>query len=134
MRHFIIVLLALCTTVVLSGYCQVGKSAALDYPINPNGARIEDGWYKATVEYHNLNTLTKSTYTLDVEVNHVKVSRIDFGNGGSVHDGVNNSGYFYSGGLLHLFVDREGNAIKSETTVTITGPGSKLIKYKVTIE
>jgi len=61
---------------------------------------ISNGWYNATVKYYNPNTDTQSTYSLSVRVENDAVTAIDFGNGGSVHSGYNNSGYSYSGGRL----------------------------------
>src|ERR1017187_3117113 len=70
---------------------------------------IEDGWYKATVKYDNYSTGTHSTYTLGVKVQYERVVAIDFGNGGSVHSGINNEGYLYSGGSLNTETDYNGN-------------------------
>ncbi len=54
---------------------------------------LDDGWYEATVEYKNLSTITNATYTLNVYVKNDRVSTISFGNDGSVHTGINSSGY-----------------------------------------
>ncbi len=55
---------------------------------------IDNGWYIATVKYHNMNSGTFSRYRLKVKVEYDRVTAIDFGNGGSVHSGYNSSGYF----------------------------------------
>jgi len=94
---------------------------------------IEDGWYRATIKYTNYSTGTNSTYSLNVKVEYGKVSRIDFGNGGSVHSGYNNEGYIYSGGYLSFEKDYNGNIIAATTTVTISDANG--IRYfKVRIE
>jgi hypothetical protein len=85
------------------------------------GNKLESGWYNATVKYSTTSTPTESTYTLKVKVEHDQVTEIDFGNGGSVHDGYNNSGYFYNGGRLDFQNDYEGNIIGATTRVTIQG-------------
>jgi len=82
---------------------------------------IPNGWYKATVEYYNYNTGTRSTYTLKVKVMYDRVVAIDFGNGGTVHDGYNNENYVYGGGYLDYVTDYNTQEITSATaTVTIT--------------
>ena len=57
---------------------------------------IDDGWYKAIV------MTGYSKYRLNVKVEYDRVVAIDFGNGGSVHTGMNNEGYTYGGGYLEV--------------------------------
>jgi len=57
--------------------------------------QIDNGWYTARVGYYNVRTYTRATYSLDVKVEYNQVTAIDFGNGGFVHSGYNNSGYTY---------------------------------------
>ncbi len=80
---------------------------------------IEDGWYEAVVSYYNPKTYTRSKYRLNVKVQYNRVVEIDFGNGGSVHAGYNNSGYVYSGGQLYFQRDYSGNIVSAEGKVTI---------------
>lgn len=87
---------------------------------------VEDGWYEATVKYSNSETYTRSTYTLNVEVESNRVVKIDFGNGGSVHSGYNNSGYYYSGGNLNFQYDFNRNIIGATTRVTVQRGGAYL--------
>lgn len=93
---------------------------------------IEDGWYEATIKYSNSNTYTRSTYTLNVQVQSDRVVRIDFGNGGSVHSGYNNSGYYYSGGYLNFSYDFNGNIVGATTRVTVQR-GTAYLTYDVEI-
>ncbi|MFD2246652.1 hypothetical protein [Pontibacter ruber] len=94
---------------------------------------IENGWYKATVKYYNYNTYTRSTYTLSVKVEYDRVTAIDFGNGGSVHSGYNNSGYLYTGGTLYYQTDYTTGEITSATgRVTIT-EGNSSITYDISL-
>jgi hypothetical protein len=88
---------------------------------------IKDGWYSAIVKYTNYSTYTNAKYTLDVKVEYGNVTAIDFGNGGSVHKGFNNEGYFYSGGYLSYERDYEGNIVTATARVTITQDG--VMKY-----
>jgi len=127
MRQSLLILIVIFT----SSFSSYSQNHPLDYPINY--ASIKDGWYEATVEYYTLSTSTRSTYTLNVQVKHDKVVKISFGNNESVHDGYNTHGYYYSGGLLKIQTDREGNAILATTKVTISKGGSYYY-YKVTIE
>jgi hypothetical protein len=88
---------------------------------------IDDGWYRATVR------VGYSTYTLRVYVEYNKVTVIDFGNGGNVHDGYNNSGYTYHGGSLSFDTDYQGNIVSASTTVTIMD-GLDSRYFHITIE
>ena len=93
---------------------------------------IEDGWYEAIVKYTNYSTGTNSTYSLNVKVEYGKVSKIDFGNGGSVHSGYNNEGYIYSGGYLFYEKDYNGNIVAATTTVTVSGTdGMRYFKIRI---
>lgn len=53
---------------------------------NDSGCRYSDGTHSATVYYYNPETGTRSTYTLDVEVENCEVTQIDFPNGGYLDD------------------------------------------------
>ncbi len=55
--------------------------------------------YKAIVEY-NSSTGHTAEYVLNVGVRGSRVEAIYFDNGGSVHTGTNNSGYYFKGGEL----------------------------------
>jgi hypothetical protein len=81
---------------------------------------LDDGWYIAKIKYQNFSTGTISNYRLKVKVQYNRVIRIDFGNGGSVHTGVNSDGYLYTGGQLSRETDYRGNIIAYTTKVTIT--------------
>ena len=95
---------------------------------------IENGWYQATVKCVNYSTYNRSTYTLNVKVEYDRVTEIDFGNGGSVHSGYNNSGYFYSGGYLNMERDYDYNIVAATTKVTITEENSNIITFDIRIE
>lgn len=95
---------------------------------------IKDGWYVATVQYTNYATYTNATYSLNVYVEYNKVSTIDFGNGGSVHDGYNNEGYTYSGGYLNYqYQYGTMNIISATTSVTVYDKNGTR-SYRITIE
>lgn len=81
---------------------------------------IQDGWYEATVNYANYATGTNATYSLNVRVEYGSVTKISFGNGGSVHNGYNSEGYVYTGGYLTYEKDYYGNIVAATTTVNIT--------------
>ena len=103
-----------------------------NYEKTINYGGIEDGWYNATVKYTNYNTGTNSTYNLKVKVEYGKVSTIYFGNGGSVHSGYNNEGYFYSGGYLSFETDYNGNTVAATTAVTISDTdGMRYFKIRI---
>ena len=95
---------------------------------------IDNGWYVATVKYHNFNSGTYSRYRLKVKVEYDRVTAIDFGNGGSVHSGYNSSGYFFSGGYLSLDKDYNGEIISASAKVKIIEANSNLITFDIIIE
>ena len=91
----ILVVLLLCTT-ANNIYAQYFDAVPNPYhPTNRNA--IADGWYEAIIKYTS-HTGQESTYQLNVKVELLVVVAIDFGNGGYVHKGSNNSGYSYRGG------------------------------------
>jgi len=86
-----------------------------------NITRLQDGWYKASVEYHNYATYYSNTYELKVRVEYGSISMIAFGNGGSVHSGYNNEGYNYTGGyLLYHYNFSTGDLESVTSSVTVT--------------
>ena len=82
---------------------------------------IDDGWYSAIVK------TGYSKYRLNVKVQYDRVIAIDFGNGGSVHTGVNNEDYIYGGGYLSTYGD--------EATAVITiSEGYSVKQFNITLE
>ena len=81
---------------------------------------IDNGWYTATVEYYNSKTYTRATYTLNVYVEYNSISKIDFGDGGSVHDGYNNSGYSFYSSHLRLNKNYNGAVTSATADVSVT--------------
>ena len=115
-------------------FCYQSSKSETSLPLKEviiNG--IEDGWYKATVQYTNYSTGTNSNYTLKVYVQYDTVIKIDFGNGGSVHTGYNNEGYIYGGGTLSFETGYDGNITAATTTVTISD-NNGLRYFKIRIE
>lgn len=109
--------------------CSISTSNIIN-----SSSDIDDGWYQAKVKYSNFATGTNSTYKLNVYVQYDKVTKIDFGNGGSVHNGYNNEGYIYSEGILYFDSDYNGNISSATATVTITEQNWSTHTYKITIE
>lgn len=79
---------------------------------------LDDGNYKAIVEYHS-HTGYSARYSLVVRIVSDRVVAIYFENGGSIHSGSNNSDYTYSGGELSVMRDILGNVTGLTGTVTI---------------
>jgi len=94
---------------------------------------IKDGIYQATVKYTNYATYTNATYTLNVEVKYGNVVSIDFGNGGSVHNGYNNEGYMFSGGYLSFETDRDGNTVAAKASISVSDKNG-IRQFKIRIE
>jgi hypothetical protein len=95
---------------------------------------IKNGWYSATVKYVNYKTYTNATYTLDVHVQYDTVVEIDFGNGGSIHSGYNNSGYTYTGGNLSIERDFDQNVVAATARVTVYESNGNMKTYDIRIE
>lgn len=134
MKNVLLILIIL-VSYVPSSVSQVvprnGQNYRITYPAPTQG--IKNGWYQATVKYFNSNTYTRSTYTLNVEVEYNRVVKIDFGNGGSVHSGYNNSDYYYSGGQLMFQYDYNRNIIGATTRVTVQ-KGNAYLTYDIELE
>jgi hypothetical protein len=94
---------------------------------------IDNGWYDAAVSYYNASTYQRSNYTLSVKVEYDSGTAIDFGNGGSVHSGYNNSGYSYYGGTLTMKRDYQGNIVAATTRVSVTDSNGTRT-YDISIE
>ena len=94
---------------------------------------LPDGWYVAKI-YYTSNTGQRSEYVLNVGVEDLNVTIIDFGNGGYVHRGRNNEGYTYRGGALHLLRNSYGQVYAAETDVYIDKPNGGWQKFHIWIE
>jgi hypothetical protein len=100
-------------------YAQRSFFDAVPNPYHPaNQNAIQDGWYEAIVHYSS-HTGQESTYKLNVKVENLVVVVIDFGNGGYVHRGPNNSAYHYRGGGLYFERNQYGEVVAASTTVDI---------------
>lgn len=110
------VLLLTCSVNNISAQIYFDAVPDPSHPANQNA--IENGWYEATIQYSS-HTGHRATYILNVKVEQLCVVAIDFGNGGSVHKGPNNSGYYYQGGGLYFSRDMYGNVVSASTTVYI---------------
>jgi len=90
-----LLLLILISLIITSAYSSSFLANTTPHKAANYGG-VKDGWYSAKVKYTNYSTGTNSTYSLDVKVEYGNVSKIDFGNGGSVRSCYNNEGYLYS--------------------------------------
>ena len=95
---------------------------------------LDDGWYEATVEYSNYSSGTYATYFLDVYIEYEDVTIIDFGDGGSVHSGINNSGYIYNSEYLVYNYDYDGNILSATSTVSIYYDNGNIVEFDILIE
>jgi hypothetical protein len=96
-------------------------------------SELEDGWYPAKVTYSSHKKITKTTSTLKVEVQNNKVVKIDLGNGKILHEGENQTGYFYSGGVLSFDFDSESKTTIATTSVIIKDTKGNLSFYAIRI-
>jgi hypothetical protein len=119
------------TLVIL--FALVHMSFATSYAPNETLGSIDNGWYIAKVKHYNYSTGESGTYTLNVRVQYNAVKEIDFGNGGSVHDGYNNSDYTWSGGYLSFSSNYQGQVESASTNVTIYGSNGSMRTFDITI-
>ena len=103
------------------------------YSPNKALASIDNGWYNATVKHVNYSTGERGTYTLRVKVEYNSIKEIDFGNGGSVHSGYNNSGYMWSGGYLSFNNNYQGQVESASANVTIHDDNGSMRTFDITI-
>ena len=96
-------------------------------------SHLQDGWHLAEVTYSSHKKLDQSTLDLKVEVKKDKVIQVDLGNGITLHDSENDSGYFYSGGVLSFDLDPESKITVASTSVIIRDTSGNLIFYIVRI-
>lgn len=112
-------------TVAVLFFCSISLSAQgyVDYvPFTGLNSRkaIDDGYYETTVDYYSYTGYT-ATYILDVKVVDERVVAIYFSNGGSLHTGYNNEGYYYEGGYLTAQT-YNGYIVALTTTVSVSIP------------
>lgn len=93
---------------------------------------LDDGIYSMKVDYES-NTGHKATYVLDVTIRRDNVVRIDFGNGGCVHQGPNNSNYTWYGGGIRWLLDFEGNIQGGLSTIQVNGPDGQWQLFTIRI-
>lgn len=113
----------------VSGFVPTSKNDALSISFQS----IENGWYEAMVAYNNPKTYQRSNYRLSVKVENNRVTAIDFGNGGSVHTGYNNSGYSYYGGNLTIQKDFNGRITSATAKVSVSDTNG-VRYYDITIQ
>jgi hypothetical protein len=94
-----------------------------------NNSILDEGWYKADIKYTCNSTNTSSDYVLKVYVSGDRVTKIDFGNGGSVHTGYNSEGYKYTGGGLNFEKGTSGKFKSVTTIVKVTSATGTSVKY-----
>lgn len=95
----------------------------------PSETQVVGRTYNATV-YYESSTGHENTYKLPVVVRNGSVDKICFRDGGSVHVGINNSGYKYYGGELEYVKEYDVFA----TEVKIVYSGGSWAKYTVIIQ
>lgn len=100
------------------------------HPVVPNEETTIIGSAHYAVVLYESSTGHENTYELPVIVNSGVVKQILFDNGGSVHAGVNHSGYTYYGGKLQYIEDLDAYA----TVVTIVYSNNTWKKYTIFID
>ena len=96
--------------------------------------KLPNGSYNALVSYSNTSTKHSANYSLKVDVQYGRVTAIHFGNEGSVHNGYNNSGYFYNGGDLRFQYDSDGDITSATTRVTIIDKSGNTLIYNISLK
>lgn len=93
---------------------------------------IEDGAYKAIVNYKNYSTSYTAKYTLIVNVINDQVLQINFEDGGFINYKSPNI-LSYSGGELSFSTDDFGNIDGASTTVTVRDLNGSTMIYKISL-
>jgi hypothetical protein len=106
---------------------------APENPESQTNIHLEDGWRSATVTQSSHKKIDQSTSEMKVMVKKNKVVQIDLGNGKILHDGENESGYFFSGGVLSFEFDIASNSTIATTSVIIKDAGGNLSFYVIRI-
>ena len=132
MKKLITATLLVCLTFMSPTIKSIGDNFNLSF-VYPTPYGISDGWYTAKVEYYNSATFKRATYTLNVKVEFNTITAIDFGNGGSVHSGINNSGYMWSGGYLSFQKDYSTGNIISATAYVSVSDSNGMRTFDITI-
>lgn len=94
---------------------------------------LEDGTFRAIVEYRNSNTFTTNKYSLSVIVVDDRVVQINFDNGGFINYNSHNI-HSYSGGQLSFSRDYSGNIVSASTTVVVKDSYTSSVTYKIYIQ
>lgn len=80
---------------------------------------LDDGIYELIVDCKS-STGHEARYILDVRIKNDNVTAIYFDNGGSLHNGWNNSDYSWSGGGIMWDTDYYGNIISGHAIIQIS--------------
>jgi len=94
---------------------------------------LPDGYYYGNVDYFNYASSLSATYSdqkLKVREGIVRV--IYLGDGGVIHDGINNEGYLYTGGKLKVSKNKRTGKLEYTAQVSISN-GANIYSYKITI-
>lgn len=80
---------------------------------------LEDGVYELVVNCDS-STGSSARYVLDVRIQNDTITHIYFDNGGSVHNGWNNSGYSWNGGGIKWSTDYYGDITGGLAVIQVT--------------
>ena len=111
---------------------QATAATALTPATGNTQKTLTDGWYYAEVAYYNYATYLSADYTLKVKVKDGMVIIIYLNNGGTLHWGINNEGYLYTGGKLDVKEDKKSQKLQYTTQVSISN-GRSISSYSISI-
>lgn len=112
-----LLLLIVLSVFALGSFAQYGSATYIPNKQNPYAQRdnvVPNGNYYATL-YYSAHTGHQAVYTLMVQVVNDHVVTIYFENGGTLHEGYNNSGYIWNGGGLSFY--RKDGRLVAQTRV-----------------
>lgn len=126
---FLLTLIALCFSIafVKAQYSLPFVSYSPTFNVtyrNLSQIILDDGFYDLTVECESNSSNTRR-YILEVLIENDNIVRINFDNGGSLHKGLNNSGYTWRGGGIKWEVDYRGNIVRGKAVIHVDYGGGR---------
>lgn len=94
---------------------------------------LPDGQYFADVNYFRYPDNISAEYNLKLRVRDGIVRVIHLDNGRVIHDGINNEGYLYTGGVIKVKKDKHTGKLEYSAVVSISSAGA-ISTYTINIE
>jgi hypothetical protein len=126
MKKFALILLFLCSLICTKSYSA---------PLHADTLKtLPDGQYFADVTCFRYPDNISTEYSnLKLRVRDGIVRVLHLNNGGVIHDGINNEGYMYVGGLVKVKKNKHTGKLDYTAQITISSAGT-ISTYTISIE